>query len=219
MKKILLPIIATLFATVSFAQYNYDFGLKISSFGQNALQIEQRFHLPSSFILTANFTKGGTSQGYGINNGTSGDTIYNVVQNIEQSDFYTGRIGIAKRLTIANNNFFYVGTSVGIGYQEISVVDESLLTYYDENGPMSDFETGLNVTSENSRSSTFQSGAFYQLFMTFGMDIPISKRFSINCEANGVLSNRLITNSNDRSTGINLSVSGGLRYSFGKISQ
>ena len=216
MKNSALALITALIATVSYSQRAYDLGLKTSTFNRDRLQLEQRFHLNSNYFLIANFSMGRHLDVYTTTGDVSGDIIVDQQNYQNQNTFFAGKVGIGHKLTFLPTNFFYLGTSLGIGYEEYLKSEDRILMYFDDNGESIHLPTGQPMTQENTQNYSFNSGAFYQLYLTFGMDVPLTKRLFINCEVNGsILHSR---NATSAASGLSFipSVSGGLRYSFGK---
>jgi len=213
MKALSLSITFILTSLFAYSQFSYDLSLKTSSFAQDRLQLEQRFHLKSDYFLLANFNTGRDLDVFTLLEETSGDEITNQRNFNTKQRFYSGRIGIGKQLTFLPTDFFYCAMSVGVGYEEWLNTSNHFYMYYDENGSNLQLETGLPTTVESTFNKTFKSGAFYQLYGTLGMDVPVTERFSINCELN--LS--LLYHEAFNSISYPLNVSGGIRYSFGKV--
>lgn len=213
MKTLSLSFAFIITSLAAHSQFNYDIALKTSSFAQDRLQLEQRFHLKSDYFLITNFNIGRDLDVFTLVEDVSGDEITNQRNFTTKQRFYSGRVGVGKRLTFLPMDFFYCATSIWFGYQEWLNSSNHFYVYYDENGSNLELETGLPTTTESTFDETFKSGAFYQLYATLGMDVPVTKRFSINCEVNLSLTYHEAFSS----MSFPLTVSGGLRYSFGKV--
>ncbi|MFK7784967.1 MAG: hypothetical protein AB8B56_07620 [Crocinitomicaceae bacterium] len=213
--RISLLAIGIMISSFSYSQYKYDLGLKISSFDRNALQVEFRTAITPSFSLFTNLNYGGKSDGYGYINDPSGDTLADQFNSSRRLTSYTGIVGFRKAIHSLPGDFFYAGAALGVGYEEYVERDTRLKMYLDENGESIHVPTGETVTVESSTSQLFDYGMFYGLYLNIGMDIPLGKRFSVNCELNA------ITYYSETESGFGFAprFSGGLIYSFGKISE
>jgi hypothetical protein len=201
--------------SVSFAQYKYDVGLKTSTYDRERFQLEQRFHFNSPWSLVVTMTTGSQSDGAYSQSLTYNDSLFDV--NFNNSQIRNGglKIGVQRKLGFFATDVFYAGASLGFGLQKQR--DYYTSTTYSNPGigeNIPGFNTEIEEVSSVSQlheSSEINS----QLALSFGMDVPISKRLSINAELGfaGMLSRSLTY---DFSI-IDLfgSVSGGLRYQLG----
>lgn len=215
MKFSILLLFASVFTLTSFSQSKHDIGIKLSSLEREGLQLEYRNHLNSEYSLIVSLNAGQELDGYLFQGETPDSVVTNQYLSNTRNTFYSGKIGVKRNLSFLPTNFFYAGVLLGIGYEEFTTENSHDLIYFDEDGTSIHIPTGLRVTYSNSSENTFNSGLFYQLDASIGMDIPISKRFLINCQLNGAL---FCTKSVNTSSGgflFSPSFSGGLRYSFG----
>lgn len=215
-----ISLIAFIFASSgSFAQYKYDIGLRASSYDMERFQLEQRFHLDSPYSIVVTFASGSRGDGSYSQTPIYNDSLITISHFNYTIQNNALKVGVQRKLSFLAGDVYYAGATLGIGYERgqnrlnsttysvgDSVVDPYPYMYnWDE------------INSTNVQKSTKAINA--QLGLSFGMDVPISKRLSINAELgfSGILTNSL---THDYST-IELlgSVSGGLRYQFGEIAQ
>lgn len=201
--------------SVSFAQYRYDIGVRTSTYDLERFQLEQRFHFDSPWSLVVTMTTGGKSDGTYTQTLTYSDSLFDVNFNNSQIRNNGIKMGVQRKLGFFATDVFYTGASLGFGLQK-QRDNYSSITYSNtgagENIPGFNTEiTEVSSTTQLYESSEINS----QLALSFGMDVPISKRLSINAELGfaGMFS-RSMTYDFSR---IDLfgSVSGGLRYQFG----
>ncbi|MCJ8292355.1 MAG: hypothetical protein HRT58_20590 [Crocinitomicaceae bacterium] len=217
--KISLLTFSLFFSTFCYSQYKHSIGLKTSTFRRNSLQLEQTFTINSNLTIFANFTIGRESYGSRCLGEVPGDTILNEYRFNSNSQFYSGKIGLNKTLSFFPNNYFYIGSALGIGYEEHHTEDTHWVNYYDENGTYFESETGLSMTTNYTVNRTFNSGIFLQFYLTLGMNLPLTKRLSFNCEINAIILHSENTGSLVTELSFVPSISGGLRYSFGEKSK
>ena len=200
----------------SFAQYKYDIGLKASTYEMERFQLEQRFHLNDPYSIVVTLATG--SRGSGTNSRSSyyNDSLFDVTNSYYNATNTALKFGVQRKLGFLATDVFYAGATVGIGFEQ------QRGTYY-----TATYSVGDSMPEENPYlyewseiNSTYQltqtSAINAQLALSFGMDVPISKRFSINAEVGfAAMYYRSI---DYPSSYIHMvpSVSGGLRYSFGK---
>jgi hypothetical protein len=217
--KVIKPFSLFLFifvASSSFAQYKYDIGLKASTYEMERFQVEQRFHLNSPYSIVVTLAIGSRNTG---NQGVSpyySDSLFNFTNNQFSATNNALKIGVQRKLGFFATDVFYAGATIGIGFEQqtsrsftatYSVGDSMPL----QNHYLYDWE---EINSANDLTNT--NAVNGQLALSFGMDVPLSKRFSINAE---IAIAGLYQNSLDNSfSSINMigSFSGGLRYQFGK---
>ena len=199
----------------SFAQYKYDIGLRASSYDMERFQLEQRFHLDSPYSIVVTLSTGG--KGYGSYSQTpiyndSLVTISNSNYNIQNNAL---KVGVQRKLGFLATDVFYAGATLGVGFERGN--SQYYSTTYSVGDSVVDPNPYMYSWNEiNSASFTDRTKAINAQFgLCFGMDVPISKRLSVNAEIgfSGIFTNSFTY---DYST-INLfgSVSGGLRYQFG----
>jgi hypothetical protein len=61
--KITLGLCGMLFTFNCQSQYKYDFGVKLSTFRVDGIELEQRIHFKSGYTFSASFNRGGMSDG------------------------------------------------------------------------------------------------------------------------------------------------------------
>lgn len=203
----------------SFAQYKYDIGLKASSYEMERFQLEQRIHLNSPFSIVVTFATGSRGSGSYLQSSIYNDSLVDISNNFSNATNNTLKVGVQRKLGFLETDVFYVGATLGIGFEQqrdnfftaTYLVDDSSQIYP---SAYSQIDYGNEISSSHIMNSTNAINA--QLALSFGMDVPITKRFSINAE---VACAALYRKSfNYQYTGIYFqpSFSGGLRYSFGK---
>lgn len=220
--KIIQRIALLLFIFVSsgsFAQYKYDIGLKASTSDMERFQLEGRFHLDTPYSITATLVSGSRSNSFYYQTPVYGDSLYDVFQSSSHVRNTAIKLGVQRKLGFLATDFFYVGSTIGFGYEQH---DNSTFTskhsYFEDTlisnpgpylfGYWNEVESDFNSSRTNSINA--------QLGLSFGMDVPITKRFSINAELgfSGLMRKNL-----DYDYTIVMfhgTISGGLRYSFGK---
>ncbi|MCJ8290690.1 MAG: hypothetical protein HRT58_13580 [Crocinitomicaceae bacterium] len=216
--KIIQRIALLLFIFVSsgsFAQYKYDIGLRVSSYELEAFQIEQRFHLDNPYTLTVALATGSRWNSYYSESHVYSDSLVDISSNYSSVRNNALKIGLQRKLGFLATDVFYAGVRMGIGFENHQnrsssttlVVHDSLIQYPDH-------VYGFGEEISSSQNITHQRVVNAQIGLSFGMDVPISKRFSINAELGlaGLYANGF-SYSTIRLIG---SVSGGLRYQFGK---
>ncbi len=209
-------LLSFIFVTsVSFAQYKYDIGLKTSTNDFERLQLEQRFHFDSPWSLVVTMTTGAQSDGTHSQTLTYNDSLFDV--NLYNSQIRNGglKIGVQRKLGFFATDVFYAGASLGFGLQKQR--DNYWSTTYSNPG-IGENVPGFNseIVEVSSVSQMYESSEINsQLALSFGMDVPISKRLSINAELGfaGMFSRSLTYDFS--SLDLFGSVSGGLRYQFG----
>lgn len=142
---------------------------------------------------------------------TSGDTLINQYNQTSINRFYAFKLGATRKLSFLPNDFFYAGAALGIGFEEFNTRNEHFISVLDENGNTLQYPSGTPTTVTLNSIQTINNGLFYQLYLTSGMNVPISQRMLINCEIDAIF----LQSKND---GFNIvpGLSIGLRYSFGK---
>lgn len=201
----------------SFAQYKYDIGLKVSSYELEQFQLEQRFHLDNPYSLVITYAIGSEWNSNYRESIVYNDSLVDITSDYSFRSNNVIKFGVQRKLGFLASDVFYAGATMGIGlenyltssYTATHSIQDSLnfFPYYQYGFSE---EIGSTEFTANSRAINAQ------LALSFGMDVPISKRFSINAELGfaGIYSRSL----NYSTAIIRLvpSISGGLRYQFGK---
>ncbi len=199
----------------SFAQYKYDIGLRASSYSMERFQLEQRFHLKSPYSVVVALVTGWRQTGSSSQTPIYSDSLFTVSNYNYNTQNNALKVGVQRKLGVLATDVFYAGATLGMGYERGQTRWYSA-TYSVGDSVLDDsFVLNLHEISSDSFMDDTQA-INTQLGLSFGMDVPISKRLSINAEIGfaGILTNSLTY---DYST-IDLfgSVTGGLRYQFGK---
>lgn len=213
-----------LFGTVSFfafhssAQYKWDIGLKTSSFDLERFQLEARYHLDSPYTLTGTFVTGSNAYGSYHTTQVYNDSLVDINNYTFHSTNYGLKLGVQRKLGFLASDVFYAGATMGFGYEQHR--NTSYTATYSVEDPSSNslypsYHQDWNEISSN--YNEYRADAVnVQLGLTFGMDVPLTKRFSINAEIGlaGYYSRHL----DYQLSVITLqpTVSGGVRYRFGK---
>ena len=208
MKKLLL--ITLLCPLTSFGQYKNDISLKLSSQPYERIQLEYRRHMSSApFALTGSISYGSHTYHDGDLDVIVPDSfaVYNGFNS--SSDFYMINLGIQRTLTFLPNPFFYVGASLGVGYDENLRYEtrwDQVWTVDPSTSPHWEMEN-LEYTNLESHSQFLFEGQ-----LSIGMDVPLLKRWTVNAQID--LSTYLGT---FEGLSFEPSISGGIRYRFGAI--
>jgi hypothetical protein len=206
-------------STTSVAQYKYDIGLRASTYDMERFQLEARFHLDNPYSITAALISGSSGSGSSYISPVYGDSLYFVNQSSSHMNNIGLKVGVQRKLGFLASNMFYAGATVGFGYEKHSSSNYTATHAYFEDTLISNpgpyfFWYWDEIESEQTHSRTSAINA--QLGLSFGMDVPLSKRFSVNAQL-GLTA--LYQNNLDYNYSIITlqgTVSGGLRYSFGK---
>lgn len=201
----------------SFAQYKYDIGLKASSYEMERFQLEGRLHLNNPYSIVVTLSNG--SRGHGNYHVTPyyNDSLFDVSSNYSNANNTSLKIGVQRKLGFLATNVFYAGASVGFGFeQRNSFLHSATYSVGDSMPTMPPYNyihwEEINSDDKLNRTKSINT----QLALSFGMDVPITKRISINAEIGlaGIYQHSLDYPSSIITFHPN--VSGGLRYSFGK---
>lgn len=202
----------------SIAQYKYDIGLRASTYDLERFQLDARLHFDSPYSLVFSLANGSRSDGQYTQTPVYNDSLMNINQSFYNTTNNVFKVGVQRKLSFLATDVFYAGATVGFGYDRRRTSNSSSV-YIVETDSMGNLQDPFLAPwdFQSSDYSDYISRAINaQLGLSFGMDVPISKRFSINAEIGltGIYSRSL----DYPTTIINLlgSVSGGLRYSFGK---
>lgn len=203
--------------TGAFGQYKHDLALKIGSLEKERAQLDYRFHLKSPYTIIATYCYGMVAY---TNEGlvtSFSDSTFTSISEREQTWFHTIKAGVQRKFTGFASDVFYAGATIGAGYfmQRNS--------FYESTFAMNDSLPQTQVSNfwqneEISSSELHQNARIVQtqLALSFGMDVPISKRFTINAEV-GLLGNFVdYINSYRNYAEVLVGFSGGVRYQFGK---
>lgn len=209
-------------SSASFAQYKYDIGLKASTFDMERFQLEARFHLNNPYSIVVALANGSQNGGYSSQTPLYNDSLFDITQSGFSSNNNVLKLGVQRKLGFLASDVFYAGAVVGFGYQRRNNSFYTATYSVDSNSSASEnpyLSSNWNeISSNNSSSRTSAINA--QLALSFGMDVPITKRFSINAEVSfaGIYERLSGEASYYPLSFVHLqsTISGGLRYSFGK---
>jgi len=200
--------------TISFAQFNHDVGLKISTNEYERFHLEYRWHPNETWALTASLVYGDRYDYYSYSNREIVDSTMEIFSNSGQTKSYNLSVGALRKLTFMKHNYYYIGGNVGAGrvierhssYRELYFLDSTALTY------------GVYQPGEQIEGS--EAHANYNLFtvtsrLYLGADVPLLDRLTLNMECGLGAALSFYPNSsvylNSR-----LYASAGLRYRFGR---
>jgi hypothetical protein len=204
------------FGTGAFSQYKQDIGLKIGSLEEERAQLDYRFHLKFPYTIIASYAYNSNTWSDEGGYVSYFDSTYSVNSEFHQYWFHTVKIGVQRKISGFASDVFYTGATVGVGYKkQRNSYSESTFFFNDTIPAPPPFSyvpgSELSFTELHQYTRTLQA----QLAFSFGMDVPISKRFLINAEI-GLIGN-LAKNAaqNGLSAEITMAFSGGVRYQFG----
>lgn len=204
------------FGTGAFSQHKQDIGLKIGSLENERAQLDYRFHLKSPYALAATYCYGTTSY---TNSGvitSYSDSTLTTNSEFQEDWFHTIKVGVQRKFTDFASDVFYAGATLGVGYfkrqnsfyQTTFVMNDSL-----PQTPV--YGVWQNEIVSSSELHQISNIIQTQIALTFGMDVPISKRFLINAEV-GLIGNYAKGIDNNASySEVIVGFSGGVRYQFG----
>lgn len=207
-------------SSASFAQYKYDIGLRASTFELERFQLDARFHFDSPYSLLFSISTGSQGSGNYSQSPVYNDSLINVNQSNFNTQNNTIKFGVQRKLGFLATDVFYAGASVGFGFdQRRSSNNVSVYTVEtDSSGNLQDPSISPWEYQSTAFTESNYRGINAQLSLSFGMDVPISKRFSINAELSfaGIYNRTLDSPTPFSIITLQPSVSGGIRYSFGK---
>lgn len=219
-KTSIFPFVLFIFASFnSFAQYKYDIGLKMSSYEMERFQLEQRIHLNSPYSIVVTFATGSRMYGNNTQSSIYNDSLIDVSNNFSFTKNNAIKVGVQRKLGFLETDVFYVGAQLGMGFEQQR--DNFFKATYSVNDSTQVYPSahsyigyGEEISSNHVTNSSNAINA--QLGLSFGMDVPITKRFSINAEIACAALYRKSFNYQYSGIYFQPSFSGGLRYLFGK---
>lgn len=220
---ILTLILIIFVSSGSFAQYKYDIGLKASTYDMERFQLEGRFHLDNPYSIVVTLARGGRNNGYLSQTPFYNDSLFDVTQSNFNASNNTLKLGVQRKLGFLASDVFYAGATIGFGYeQQRTYYYTSTYSVHSDSTPSGSpflYSDVNEISSSNTSNNT--SGINAQLGLSFGMDVPLTKRLSINAEIAFAGIYKRFSGSAEYYP-LNIitfqpSLSGGLRYSFGKI--
>ncbi|MDG1330852.1 MAG: hypothetical protein P8P74_00870 [Crocinitomicaceae bacterium] len=208
-------IVFVIMSSCSFAQYKFDVGLKTSTYDMERFQFDSRFHFKSPFSIIVSFAAGSQIRSNSSRIPIYTDSLINYTSSYSRKKNYSLKAGVQRKLGFLETEVFYVGATLGAGYLE-HFGRFSSETYIIDSVPA--YPNYTIYTSEISSTESYYSNRTLsaELAVSFGMDVPITKRISINAELGLVTAYRRSLTYSGSFFDQHLSVLGGLRYSFGK---
>lgn len=205
-----------LVSSSSIAQYKYDIGLKVSSYDMERFQLEQRFHLDNPYSIVVTLASGSQGSGDYHQSAAYSDSLFDVTQSYRNDVNNVLKIGVQRKLGFLATDVFYAGATLGFGFEKQRSTLNSATYLIKDSSEIYPYFPNPNLVVSSSENSFTSNSINVQAGLSFGMDVPITKRFSINAE---VTFAAIYEKSFDYSTSyifLRSSLSGGLRYCFGK---
>jgi hypothetical protein len=206
-------LLLTCLPSNSNAQYTYDVGLRVSSYELERFQAEGRFHLKKPYTFLASFSAGLQRRFNTTEIPVYPDSVFSTSSEYITKTNQSIRLGVQRDIEFLETDFFYGGIALGFGYVT-------------KLGRFSNSSYGIDSTVNNqiysyeisfSESVLTTKSLRTELVLSFGVDVPLIKRFSINAEVG--LSTNLQTSLDKTESPFlfqYLYASGGVRYSFGR---
>lgn len=202
----------------SFAQYKYDIGLKASTYDLERFQLDARFHFDSPYSLVFSVANGSSFSGNYAQTPIYNDSLISVNQTSYNTTNSVFKIGVQRKLGFLATDVFYAGATVGFGFNRQRGWSDKV-EYVVEADSMGNLQNPMIAPWEY-QSSTYSESLYrainFQLGLSFGMDVPISKRFSINAEIGLSAIYDQSLDYSFKTIYMGGSISGGVRYAFGK---
>lgn len=209
-------LITLFFATFTYGQYKQDIGVRLSTVDIQRYQLDYRFHLNSPYSIVVSAFKGSRGHGTFSRGPLYNDSLFSVVQSGFSASNSGLQLGVQRKITGLVSDVFYVGASLGAGFQQHkSSLFTGIYVISDTTGSNGDFirHGAEQVSSEMSNSDS--NWLSTQVGLTFGMDVPLTKRLLLNAEISlSSFYDRSLTDSFSSFTFIP-TASGGIRYQFG----
>ena len=215
--QVLAVITLLILSTSANAQYKHDIGLRMSTFDLQQSQLEYRFHLESPYTIVVSALNGNRGHGTYSQSPLYNDSLFSIAQNGFRKRSYGLNIGVQRKITGLASDVFYVGAHIGGG---MLLQDNSLYSAVyaipDTTGSNGNYlaQGAYQVSSSSIRDESQWIST--QLGLSFGMDVPLTKRFSLNAEISiAGFYDRSLTDAFSSFT-LMSAASGGIRYRFGK---
>ena len=203
------------FGIAAFSQYKQDIGLKIGSLENERAQLDYRFHLKSPYTILASYCYGTASFTDETDVIYSADSTYLTTSEFQEDWFHTLKIGAQRKFTDFASDVFYAGTTIGAGYFLRRNSDNYAMYSLIDTLPQTQLPDGQIAPIWSDEVHQYSRILQMQVALTFGMDVPISKRFLINAEV-GLIGNYAKGIDNNASySEVIVGFSGGVRYQFG----
>ena len=200
----------------SFAQCKYDIGVKVSSYEMERFQFEGRLHLNNPYTLVLNYSYGSKSRSGGSQTPVYNDSLTDVKRKYFFAHGHTIKLGLQRKLGFLATDVFYVGASLGVGIENHTFARYSKTYTVQDSSHVSSYLIGYDPDNNSNFTTTHGRSINTQIALSFGMDIPLTKRLSLNAEIG--VANIYEKSSSYPTVTMDFypSVSGGLRYQFGK---
>lgn len=207
----------TFISSTSIAQYKYDIGFKTSTNEMERFQLEQRFHLNSPFSIVVTLMNGSRNSGNYYQTGFYSDSLFDVGYDQLFVKSNSLKIGVQRKLGFLATDVFYAGVSIGMGFKNLSYTNYNTTYSIVDSMAIEPSTSHPNLQTVTNTVDGIGSRAINtQIAVSFGMDVPISKRLSINTEIGFAGNLTQYSTFNSTMTYLIPSISGGLRYQFGK---
>lgn len=202
-------------STFAQTQFKHDIGVRFSSDDEERLQLQYRWHKSDkwAFGVTASYGQYGNGN-YSLQL-EDGDTTY--IANSYYYDFqhYSLMVDVVRKLSFMKHNFYYVGASIGGG-----AIQRNYNSYWARYEAAGDASSSLfpNVGEEieSERYYDHGGGVSGRARLYVGADVPILDRLTFNLEVGTGLAIARYDSSFSGYSYWSGSVTGGLRYRFGK---
>jgi len=206
-------------SSASFSQYKYDIGLRASSYDLERFQLDFRYHLDSPYSLVFSIGSGSDGSGNHTQSPVFNDSLLTINNRFQNASNTVFKFGVQRKLGFLASDVFYVGATIGLGFDQERYSND-LATYVVETDSMGNVKNPIDYPW-GYQGSVYSASTFRavnaQLALSAGMDVPLTKRFSINAEIGFAgIYRKILDNSFTSIITLYPSVSGGLRYSFGK---
>ena len=201
----------------SFAQFRFDTGIKVSSLDQERFLLEQRFHLEKPYTLVATYAFGSQASNFYNSEVNILDSTLNTYSSNYYAQTHTLKFGVQREISWLASDVFYLGGNVGFGYRQYqrSIVnsafalhDSTALNPPHFHGDYEEISTSVDWKNTDV--------ILAQLGITFGMDVPLTKRLLINVELGLLYNFGSYLGQRSLFSEMVPALSGGLRYQFGK---
>ena len=205
-------------SSASFSQYKYDIGLRASTNGLERFQLDFRYHFDSPYSLLFSVGSGSDGSYQYTQTPVYNDSLILTSMNSQNNSNLVFKAGVQRKLGFLATDYFYAGAHIGFGFEQRQYGNGSVIysvaTDSMENVINPIWEPWEYQSEDYSSHSIRAINA--QLGVSFGVDVPIYKRFSVNAEIGFVgIYQQLLEQSTSIIT-LFPTASGGIRYSFGK---
>lgn len=213
-----LTLLTTLFlSTISYGQNKHDIGFRVSTLDVQRYQLDYRFHLNSPYSIVVSAFNGSRSHGTSSQGPLYNDSLFSVVQSgfsVRNSGL---QLGVQRKTMGMASDVFYVGASLGAAWQQHkSSLFSGVYAISDTTGSNGNFIRHGSEQVSSEMSNFDSKWLSTKVELTFGMDVPLTKRLLLNAEISlSSFYDRSLTDSFSSFT-LMPTASGGIRYQFGK---